>query len=31
MALKNLGDYVEVTGEVDAEAHTIKCDSIKFL
>lgn len=30
-AMKNLGDYVEVTGEVDAEAQTIRCDSIKFL
>jgi len=31
MARKNLGDYVEVTGVADAQANTIKPDSIKFL
>jgi len=31
MAKKNLGDYVEVSGVVDAQAGTIKPESIKFL
>jgi hypothetical protein len=31
MAKKNLGDYVEVTGQVDAQANSIKPESIKFL
>jgi len=31
MAKKNLGNYVEVTGRVDARANTIKPESIKFL
>jgi len=30
-AEKNLGDYVEVTGLVDAQANSIKPESIKFL
>jgi hypothetical protein len=31
IAKKNVGDYVEVSGEVDAQAKTIKVDSLKFL
>jgi len=31
MARKNWGDYVEVTGQVDAQANFIKPESIKFL
>jgi hypothetical protein len=28
---QNVGDYVEITGEVDAQAQTIHADSLKFL
>jgi hypothetical protein len=30
-AKKNVGDYVEVSGDVDSHAQTMKVDSVKFL
>ena len=28
---KNIGDYVEIAGEIDSKAMTIHADSVKFL